>query len=178
LRYNSGSQEKEERIMLLGMTGFTLFHVALSLIGILSGFVVVLGLLASNPFDGWTLVFLTTTVATSVTGFLFPFHRLLPSHILGVLSMIALLLAIYARYGGHLAGAWRLTYVITAVIALYFNVFVLVAQSFQKVPALRAMAPTQSEPPFVVAQSAVLVLFLVLGVLASMKFHPARPRAV
>ncbi len=135
-----------------GMATFTLVHVVLSLIGILSGFVVVFGLLSVKRLDGWTALFLVSTVATSVTGFLFPFHRFLPSHAVGILSLIVLGGAILARYALHLAGAWRRIYVVCAVIALYLNVFVLIVQLFEKIPALKAMAPTQSEPPFLVAQ--------------------------
>jgi hypothetical protein len=134
--------------MVLGMTTLTFVHVVLSLIGIFSGFVVAFGLLAARRLDGWTALFLATTVATSVTGFLFPFHRFLPSHGVGIVSLIVLAIAVFARYVRQLAGAWRRIYAITAVIALYLNVFVLIAQAFMKVPALRAMAPTQSEPPF------------------------------
>src|SRR6202521_1743052 len=136
--------------MILGMTTFTFVHVVLSLIGIFSGFVVVFGLLAGKRLDGWTALFLVTTVATSVTGFLFPFHKFLPSHATGIISMVALTVAVLARYVRHLDGAGRRTYVISAMIALYLNVFVLIAQAFQKVPALKAAAPTQSEPPFLV----------------------------
>ena len=155
--------------MILG--AFTLFHVLLSLVGIGAGFVVVFGLLASKRLDGWTSLFLTTTVATSVTGYFFPAHKLLPSHIVGVVSLIVLGLAIAARYRFRLEGGWRRTYAITAVIALYLNVFVLVVQLFLKVPALKAIAPTQSEPPFQMAQLGVLLLFALLGVRAAMKFH-------
>ena len=157
--------------MILNMTPFTLFHVILSLIGIFSGFVVAFGLIGAKRLNGWTAVFLTTTVLTSVTGFLFPFHRFLPSHALGILSLIVLVPAIAARYAFQLAGAWRRTYVLTAMIALYFNVFVLVAQLFMKVPALKALAPTQSETPFKLAQLAVLVLFVILTTLAAIKFR-------
>ena len=160
--------------MISGMTTFTLAHVVLSLIGILSGFVVVFGLFASKRLDSWNAVFLASTVLTSVTGFFFPFHRLLPSHVLGILSLITLAIAIPARYSFHLAGPWRRTYVITAVIAFYFNFFVLVAQLFMKVPALKALAPTQSEPPFVIAQVGALTLFIVFGVVATMRFHTER----
>ncbi len=163
--------------MILGMTTFTFAHVVLSLIGIFSGFVVVFGLFASKRFDGWTAIFLTSTALTSVTGFFFPFHKLLPSHVLGILSLIALAIAIPARYAFHLAGAWRRTYVITTVIAFYFNFFVLVVQLFQKVPALKALAPTQSEPPFVIAQVASLALFIVFGVVAAIRFHSERALA-
>src|SRR5256885_3710776 len=149
--------------MILGMTTFTFVHVVLSLIGIFSGFVVVFGLLAAKQLDGWTAVFLVTTVLTSATGFLFPFHKFLPSHGTGILSLIVLAVAIYARYVRKLAGGWRRTFVIMAVIAEYLNVFVLIAQAFLKVPSLNALAPTQSEPPFLVAQVICLLVFLVLG---------------
>jgi len=154
------------------LSAFTLFHVLLSLAGIISGFVVAFGLLTAKRFEGWTAVFLWTTVATSATGFLFPFHRFLPSHVLGILSLIVLAVALYARYPRQLAGAWRRTYAVTAMIALYLNVFVGVVQAFQKLPALAALAPTQSEPPFLVAQLAVLAVFVLLGIVAVRQFHP------
>jgi hypothetical protein len=160
---------EEETIMIL--SAFTLFHVILSLVGIGSGFVVVYGLLTSQRLDGWTALFLTTTAATSATGFLFPFHRFLPSHGVGIVSLIVLAVAILARYRYQLAGGWRRTYAITAVVALYLNVFVLIVQSFLKVPALRELAPTQSEPPFQVAQLAALVLFATLAIVAARKFR-------
>jgi hypothetical protein len=152
---------------------FTFFHVLLSLVGIGSGFVVLFGLLTSKLFARWNTIFLTTTVATSVTGFLFPFHHFLPSHAVGVLSLTVLAIAILARYRFHLVGGWRKTYVISSVVALYFNVFVLIAQMFQKVPALKALAPTQSEPPFQVVQLTILVLFVALIIRASVKFQSA-----
>lgn len=155
--------------MILG--AFTFLHVLISLVAIGSGFVVVYGLLASKRLDGWTSAFLWTTVATSVTGFMFPVHHFMPSHAVGILSLIALTLAILARYRHHLAGHWRGTYVITAVIALYFNVFVLIVQLFEKVPALKALAPTQSEPPFQIAQLCALLLFTAIAIRATMKFH-------
>ncbi|HYA97684.1 MAG TPA: hypothetical protein VEH49_06280 [Methylomirabilota bacterium] len=158
--------------MIFGMTILTFVHVALSLIGIATGWIVMLGLLTGKRLDGWTAVFLLTTILTSATGFLFPFHRLLPSHILGIISLVALAIALVARYGRHLAGAWRRIYVITAVLALYLNMFVLVFQAFLKIPSIKALAPTQSEPPFLVAQLAVLALFLVLGIFAAIKFRP------
>jgi hypothetical protein len=151
---------------------FTLVHVVVSLAGIASGFVVMLGLLTGKRLDGWTAAFLATTVATSVTGFGFPFDHVLPSHVVGVISLVVLAVAILARYGGHLAVAWRWIYVVGAVVALYLNVFVLIVQAFLKVPALKALAPTQSEPPFLVAQLVVMALFLVLGTLAVKRFHP------
>jgi len=162
--------------MILGLTTFTLVHVVLSLIGIFAGFVVAYGFLAAKRFDGGTAIFLTTTVLTSVTGFLFPFHGFLPSYGVGIISLIVLAMAIFARYGRKLAGAWRRTYVVTAMVALYLNVFVLVVQLFEKVPTLKAMAPTQSEPPFVAAQITVLVLFIVLSVFAAIRFRNERLR--
>src|SRR5712692_2177778 len=157
--------------MIFGLTTFTLVHVVLSLVGIGSGFVIVFGLLTAKLLDGWTALFLASTVLTSVTGFLFPFHRFLPSHGVGIVSLIVLALAIFARYARNLAGAWRRTYAITSVIALYLNVFVLIAQLFMKVPALKAMAPTQSEPPFLVAQLVVMALFVVIGIFAAIRFR-------
>jgi hypothetical protein len=160
--------------MILGMTTatYTLLHVVISLIGIGSGLVVVFGMLGGKRLNGWTALFLVTMVATSVSGFGFPFDHLLPSHKVGIISLVLLAIAIPARYGLHLAGAWRWIYVITAVMALYLNVFVLVVQLFEKVPALKALAPTQSEPPFLAAQILVLVVFAVLCILAVKRFHP------
>jgi hypothetical protein len=151
---------------------FTLVHVAISLAGIVSGLIVVFGLIAGKRLDGWTMVFLATTVATSVTGFGFPFDHLLPSHIVGGLSLAVLALAIFARYGRHMAGAWRRLYVIGAVVALYFNVFVLVVQLFRRVPLLIALAPTQSEPPFQIVQGVALLVFIGLAIAALRKFRP------
>jgi hypothetical protein len=153
------------------MDTFTIVHVVLSLVGIGSGFVVALGLLGGKRLDGWTAVFLVSTIATSVTGFGFPFDHLLPSHVVGAISLVVLAVAVLARYAFHLAGAWRRTYVISAVVALYFNVFVLVVQLFRRVPALAALAPTQSEPPFAFAQLLVLALFIVLGAGAAIRFR-------
>lgn len=158
--------------MILGMTTFTFIHVALSLIGILAGLVVMAGLLQSNRLPGWTAVFLATTVATSVTGFGFPFVKFLPSHGVGIISLVLLAAALLGLYGYRLAGSWRWIYVVGAVISLYLNVFVLVVQAFQKIPALKALAPTQSELPFVVTQAVVLLIFIALGVAAVRKFHP------
>lgn len=163
--------------MILGMTTLTFVHVVLSLMGVFSGLIVVFGLLTAKRLDGWTVVFLTTTVATSVTGFLFPFHKFLPSHAVGIVSLVVLTLAIWARYGRHLTGGWRRTYAITAVLALYLNVFVLVVQLFLKVPALNALAPTQTEPPFKLAQLVLLVLFVLVGILAARRFRNEQPRS-
>jgi len=161
--------------MIFGMSTetYTSLHVVISLIGIASGLVVMYGLLHSKRLDGWTALFLGTTVATSVTGFGFPFDHLLPSHIVGLISLVVLAIAIVARYALHLAGPWLRIYVVGAVMGLYFNVFVLVAQAFQKVPALKTLAPTQSEPPFAIAQLIVLAGFIVLGIFAAKRFQPA-----
>jgi hypothetical protein len=156
----------------LSLSVFTTLHVILSLIGIVTGIVVALGLLGSKRLPVLTAVFLLTTVLTSVTGFLFPFHRLLPSHVFGIISLVVLVPALAGVYGYGLAGAWRWVYVVTALVALYLNVFVGVVQAFQKVSFLQPFAPTQSEPPFLVAQLVVLAIFLVLGVIAVRRFHP------
>ena len=153
------------------LKSFTLIHVVISLLAIGSGFVVMFGLIAGKRLDAWTAFFLATTIATSVTGFGFPITGVTPGIVTGVISLLVLAVAVYARYGGHLGGAWRLVYVITAVLALYLNFFVLIVQSFQKVPALKDLAPTQSEPPFAVAQVVTLVAFIVLGVFAAKKFR-------
>ena len=152
---------------------YTLFHVALSLVGIASGFVVIYGMLKNQRLDRWTAIFLVTTVATSVTGFGFPFEKLLPSHILGVVSLALLAVTIAARYRFQMAGPWRLAYVITAVMAQYLDVFVLVVQAFLKVPALHDLAPNQNEPPLAIAQGVVLVAFILLGALVAKRFRPA-----
>jgi hypothetical protein len=157
---------------------YTLIHVLVSLAGIGSGIIVLFGLLGGKRLDGWTAIFLATTVATSVTGYGFPFHQLLPSHIVGAISLLVLAVAILARYSFHLTGPWRRTYVVTALLALYLNCFVAVVQAFLKIPALKAMAPTQTELPFVVTQLAVLALFVVLTVLAAKRFRLEPVRAV
>jgi hypothetical protein len=161
--------------MILGMTlsTLTLLHLVISLIGIGSGLLVIYGLLIGKRLDGATAIFLASTVATSVTGFGFPFDHLLPSHKVGILSLLVLAVAIIARYVFHLADAWRGIYVVCAVVALYLNVFVLVVQLFEKVPALRAMAPTQKEPPFLVAQLFVLAFFVALTIIAAKRFRIA-----
>jgi hypothetical protein len=157
--------------MVLGMSLqiFTLVHVVISLAGIASGFVVMYGFLTNRRLNGWTTVFLTTTALTSLTGFLFPFMGVTPAIKLGIIALVVLAIAIVTRY--PLPLAWRKTYVIAACAALYFNVFVLVVQSFEKVPGLKAIAPTQKEPPFAIAQIAVLVLFVVLATMAVKKFR-------
>jgi hypothetical protein len=159
--------------MILGMSTatYTFLHVLISLIGIGSGVVVMYGFLVGKRLDGLNAIFLTTTFLTNVTGFGFPFEHLLPSHKVAIISLVILAIAIPARYVYHLAGAWRRIYVVSASMALYLNVFVLVVQSFMKVPALKALAPTQSEPPFLVAQLVVLAIFVGLTILAAKKFR-------
>jgi hypothetical protein len=157
--------------MFTGLPPFTLLHVVISLIGIASGFVVLFGLIAAKRLDGWTAIFLASTVLTSATGFFLPAPHFLPSHAVGILSLIALGVAIPARYLYMLKGAWRPAYVISALIALYLNVFVLIIQMFLKVEALRLLAPTQTEAPFVVAQSSALLLFVIFIFAANRNFR-------
>jgi hypothetical protein len=158
-------------IMILGLDGYTLFHVAISLVGLAVGFVVLGGFLADARLDGAIHTFLATTVATDVTGFLFPFNGFLPSYAVGAISLIILAVAIYAYYAARLAGRWRSTFVVSVIATLYLNVFVLIAQTFQKNPAILALAPTQSEAPFVVVQAVALVTFVVLGALSLARFR-------
>jgi hypothetical protein len=160
--------------MILGLSieNFTTLHVAISLVAIASGLVVLVGMLRARRLPGWTALFLLTTVLTSVTGFMFPISGFTPAIGVGVVSMVILAVALAALYVKRLDRFWRWVYVTTALAALYFNVFVLIAQSFQKVPGLRTLAPTQSEPPFLIAQVAALIAFLVLGAMATRKFRP------
>ena len=160
--------------MILGMSlsTFATLHVIISLIGIVTGLVVLLGMLGGRKLDSWTAIFLATTVLTSVTGFLFPFTKLLPSHVFGIISLVVLAIALLALYGLHLDGPWRWIYVAAAVLALYLNAFVGVVQAFQKLAFLQPFAPTQTEAPFIVAQVVVLAIFVVLGFLAVKRFHP------
>jgi len=162
--------------MILGMTYFTFAHVVVSLIGILSGLVVLYGLLTSQPMNRWTGWFLITTVATSVSGFGFPYHGFTPAIGVGILSLVILAAVIVARYSYHLAGSWRWIYVSGSVTALYFNVFVLVVQLFLKVPSLHALAPKGSEPPFAATQGVVLILFIVAGILSVRRYRPVLAR--
>ena len=152
------------------MSTYTAVHVVISLIGIGSGLVVLAGFLTGRSLEAWTRVFLASTVATSLTGFGFPVDRVLPSHIVGGLSLVALGVAIYARYARHMAAGWRTAYVLTAMLSLYLNVFVGVVQSFIRIPPLHALAPTQSEGPFALAQFVVLIAFLALTIVALRKF--------
>ncbi|MFO1302124.1 MAG: hypothetical protein U1F54_00250 [Burkholderiales bacterium] len=166
--------------MMLGLSlpAFTLVHIAISLIGLAAGFGVMHGFMMARDSPSWTKVFLVFTILTSLTGFLFPFDRVLPSHIVGAVSLVVLAIAVAALYVYHLAGAWRWIYVASAVAALYLNAFVLAFQTFVKNPALKELAPTQSEPPFVVAQALLFVGFVVMGVLAARRFRPATEAAV
>jgi hypothetical protein len=161
--------------MILGMStaNFTAFHTALSLIGIVAGLVVVYGMLTGKMVDKWTALFLLTTVLTSVTGYFFPVAHVLPSHIVGAISLVALAAAIVARYSFHLAGGWRRTYVLAAVMALYLNCFVLIVQLFLKVPVLHAMAPKGQEPPFLISQLVLLAVFIWLAIRAVKGFRNA-----
>ena len=150
---------------------YTIIHTLISLVAIFTGFVVVFGLLAVKRLDGWTKWFLGTAVATTITGFFFPFHGFTPAIGLGIISLPFLALTIFARYPKHLAGPWRWIYVIGAVICLYFNLFVTVVQAFEKIPALHALAPTQTEPPFKLTQLFVLAIFVLLAIAATIRFR-------
>ena len=156
----------------LSIDNFTNLHVAISLVGIVSGLIVLAGMLRARRLPGWTALFLVTTILTSVTGFMFPINGLTPAIVFGLISIVILAIALAALYLKHLSGAWRWIYVTTALVALYLNVFVLIVQSFQKLPALQKLAPTQSEPPFLIAQAAALIAFLILGAMAARKFRP------
>jgi hypothetical protein len=161
--------------MIWGLTTatFTLVHVIISLIGIGSGLLVAYGLLKGKRLDGATAIFLVTTLLTSITGFAFPNEHVTPGIVVGIISVVLLAFAIPARYLFAMRGPWRIIYVITGMISLYLNVFVFVVQLFEKVPALKALAPTQKEPPFLVAQVALMIVFIVLTVLAAKRFRPA-----
>jgi hypothetical protein len=161
----------------VSLSTYTVIHTILSLIGIAAGIVALFQMIGGRLSKGWTWLFLFTTILTSVTGFGFPVTGLMPSHIFGVISLVVLAIALYALYSKHLAGAWRWIYVVTAAIALYLNCFVGVVQAFQKLPPLQPLAPTQSEPPFQIAQLVLLLVFIILGFLAVRKFHPERTGA-
>jgi hypothetical protein len=165
--------------MILGLSTstFTTLHVIISLIGIFSGAIVLFGWLGGKSSGGWTALFLLTTVLTSVTGFFFHSASFGPPHVVGIISLVLLAAAIAALYVFHLAGFWRGLYIVCATMALYLNCFVGVVQAFQKLSFLQPLAPTQSEPPFLIAQIAVLVIFIALGALAVKRFHPAQSRA-
>jgi hypothetical protein len=164
--------------MILGMSigAFTILHVIITLVAIGSGLIVVGGMFASHRLAVTTALFLFTTILTSVTGFLFPIHGFTPALGVGILACVILAVTLFALYKEHLAGPWRWIYVIGAVASLYLNVFVLVVQSFVKVSALNALAPTQTEPPFAITQAAVLAIFILITLIAVIKFRP--PKAV
>ena len=157
---------------ILDLQTYTILHVIISLVAIGAGFIVVFGLLGSQRMEGLTATFLIATILTNLTGFAFPFQKFLPSHAVGAISMVVLLFACLALYYHRLAGSWRWIYVVSAVAALWFNVFVLIAQAFQKIAVLQPLAPTQSEPPFQIAQAVVLLAFVALGWLAVRRYHP------
>jgi hypothetical protein len=163
--------------MILGMSigAFTLLHVVITLVAVGSGLIVVGGMFASHRLPSTTALFLFTTLLTSLTGFLFPIHGFTPALGVGIVACVILAIALFALYRKQLAGSWRWIYVITAIISLYLNVFVLVAQSFMKVSALTALAPTQAEPTFAMTQAAVLVIFIVIGLIAVVSFRPVLP---
>lgn len=160
--------------MILGMSisAFTTLHVVLSLIGIAAGLVALASMYGSKLLDGWTGAFIATTILTSVTGYFFPVEKVLPSHIVGAVSLIVLAIAVLGFYRYHLQGSWRWIYVVTAIIALWPNVFVAIAQSFAKIPFLHSLAPTQSEPPFGISELVVLIVFIAVGIGAVRSFHP------
>jgi hypothetical protein len=153
-------------------------HVILSLVGIASGLVMLYGLLTGRTFGSWTVLFLAATILTCITGYPLPPFGFDPPRAIGTLSLILLALAVIALYAFRLAGAWRWIYVGTAVAALYLNVFVAVFQAFLKIPSVHDLAPTQSEPPFLVVQAIVLLIFLALGILSLIRFHPTAPARV
>lgn len=159
-------------MMGMSLAAFTILHVIISLIGVVAGILAMSGWLKSDPSRTPTAVFLATTILTSATGFLFPFTKLLPSHIVGIISLVLLAVATFALYGSRLMGIWRPIFTITATLSLYLNVFVLVVQSFLKIPILKALAPTQTEPAFLVAQGGTLLAFLALTILATVRFRP------
>lgn len=158
--------------MILGLSleTFTQLHVAISVVAILTGMVVLMCMIRSFGIAGWNGIFLATTLATSLTGFLFPFGGVTPGIVVGVISVAVLAIAFYAFYVARLSGFWRRLYADCAIVAVYLNCFVFVAQAFAKLPALRTIAPTQSEPPFVVAQGALLLLFVIGGFIAQRRF--------
>jgi hypothetical protein len=163
--------------MLFDITTFTLIHVVLSLAGLVTGLAAAGGLVAGQRLPRWTTVFLVTTIATNVTGYGFPFVTLLPSHIVGGISLLVLAVVLVAHHVKHFAGRWRSTYAAGVVLTTYLNAFVLVAQLFRRIPALIVSAPTQSEPPFAVTQLLVLALFVWLG-RAAVKGFRATPAGV
>lgn len=164
-------------MMGLSLATFTLLHVLISLIGIAAGLIAAFGWLKSDLSRASTTIFLAATILTSVTGFLFPAPKVLPSHVVGLISLVLLGLATFALYGRHLLGIWRPIFTITAMLSLYLNVFVLVIQAFLKIALLKSLAPTQTEPAFLVAQGAAFLLFTALAILTTARFRPTQPAA-
>jgi hypothetical protein len=164
---------ERRKTMILGMStaAFTTLHVVISLIGIATGFIVAFGMIGARRLPAWNALFLATTALTSLTGFLFPFKGVTPGIVIGILSILILIVAVVALYSKQLSGGWRGTYVITAMLAQYFNFFVLIVQSFEKVPSLHALAPTGSEGPFKIVQLLTLLLFVALTVVAFKRFR-------
>jgi hypothetical protein len=158
----------------LSVADFTVLHVVISMVAIFAGFIVVGAMFAGANLWGWTAFFLATTLLTSLTGFMFPFKSVTPAIVVGGIASLILVVALWALYGQGLAGRWRVVYVSAAIASLYFNLFVFIVQSFQKVSFLRPYAPTGAEPPFLVAQATTLVAFVFLGVVAAKRFHPNR----
>jgi hypothetical protein len=160
--------------MLLGLdlATFTLLHVLISLVGIVAGFVVMAELLTSRQSGSWIVTFLAATIFTSLSGFLFPFTKLLPSHVVGIISLVLLAVAVFSLYYQQLRGLWRPVYVVTAMLSLYLNVFVMVIQGFLKIEPLKHLAPTQTEPPFLIVQGATLVFFVAVIIASVVKFRP------
>ena len=157
---------------MINITTITLVHTVISIVAIAAGLVVMGGMIAAVRIDGWTGIFLVTSVLTSITGFFFPFGQLLPSHKVGIISLIILPFVITARYWKQLVGPWRGIYVVGTVLVLYLNFFVLIVQLFRHIPGLLVAAPKQTEPPFVLTQLLVLALFAWLGVAAFRRFRP------
>jgi hypothetical protein len=160
--------------MVLDLATFTTIHTALSLVALASGIIVVIGLIDSKPLPIWNALFLATAFATNASGFGFPVSAILPSHAVAAVALVVLALTMLAYYGFHLSGGWRTVYVVGVVVSVYLDVFVAIAQAFKHVPALTALAPTGSEPPFAVAQAIGLAIFVVLAVWAAIRFHPGK----
>jgi hypothetical protein len=156
-----------------GVSILTMVHVGLSLIGIAAGFLVIFQMIGGKTLGGLNATFLTTTILTSVTGFFFPITKVTPGLVIGGISLLVLAIALFALYSKKLASGWRTVYVVTAVIAQFFNVLVLIVQSFMKIGVLHAMAPTGEEPVVKIVQVCALVLLIALGIAAGRKFHPA-----
>jgi hypothetical protein len=156
----------------LDLSTFTTVHVILCVVALASGLIVSIGLLGSKRLDGLTGLYLVSNILANATGFGFPFEKLLPSHILAIITLVVLLIAVLARYAFHLAGASRWIFAVCAVLGVYFQVFVLIVQAFAKLPGLHALAPTQTEPPFAIAQGVALVIFVIWAIVAAIRFHP------